>query len=409
MEANIETTVIPVIVNKLDGAVKSLNRLKKRVNKRHSDENAFIFTYNIEDSYIKKVHDEYLRCQRKVEVVDVTVTIMTPEVKYEDYEYVATLKSSNKSNEVYPIEKYKDDDFSQYFDTSFRCDHCNTKRARNQVHLFRDKNGKEIMVANSCSQDYFGIDVSGKIASILWYRANIVKEFGDLGGYIANDFDVEEYTKLVFGIIHRDGGYKKTVPGDAFEPYQMGTKDIARCCTIKDINNIQDSRGLDSAYAERENVMRIADENGFDFDEYISYWENIDVNGNTFINNCRSAVFSDDDKEGFRAYSVWHIVKAEWDKKTKETEAKNSLNEYIGEVGAKIELTLTVHKYRLIESDYGSSIFVSSFDTDGRNVVFFDNKCRDYEIGQVINVTAKVKKHEEYNGRKQTTIYYVKY
>jgi DNA/RNA endonuclease YhcR with UshA esterase domain len=83
---------------------------------------------------------------------------------------------------------------------------------------------------------------------------------------------------------------------------------------------------------------------------------------------------------------------------------------YMGTVGEKIEVTGEVTLVKYIQSQFGSSTLINMVSKDGNIASFFSNNgAADNAIkGQVIKVIGKVKKHEEYNGKKRTVLFYTK-
>lgn len=399
-----------VLFNKLEYAVNTLNKFKRKVTKKHGVE-SFSFSYDESKTYIGVAWTPDNR-KLKVLYIDITVTIKMPVIQYEGYKYIATLKIENIGNSVFPIDEVKDEDFSRYFTANLKCDHCHTNRYRKQTHIFRNEKGEDLQVANSCSQDYFGIDIDSKIATI-------TSSFAMLGGYsfslIGEDdmpmrgnksFDIEEYTKLVYGLIYRDGGYRSRANSD--ETHESTSATAGRYTSDRVYDKHNDLEQIKFLEGEQKKIFDIADKNGYDFEAYTKFWQDLDTAGNTFLHNCRVAVFSYADNEGMRAYSVWHIIKGIFAEQEKKLQ-KEKTNEHIGTKGEKIELTLTVTGYTFLESQFGCSVMVRCEDETGNSVLFYDNKCREYAIGDVLTVKAKVKDHGEYKGKKQTTIFYVKY
>jgi hypothetical protein len=64
---------------------------------------------------------------------------------------------------------------------------------------------------------------------------------------------------------------------------------------------------------------------------------------------------------------------------------------------------------KLLETYYGTSTMIKFIDDDGNNLVWFGSGCiEEYESGQKYTIKATIKKHDTYNGVKQTIINRVK-
>lgn len=100
-------------------------------------------------------------------------------------------------------------------------------------------------------------------------------------------------------------------------------------------------------------------------------------------------------------------------------------SEHVGEVGEKITFEATLKFRRAFDSKFGTYYIVSMSDENGNEIVYkgatieflsietrFENGSIDrqgfLEAGEKVNLTAKVKEHAFYQGKKQTVIGYVK-
>lgn len=80
-----------------------------------------------------------------------------------------------------------------------------------------------------------------------------------------------------------------------------------------------------------------------------------------------------------------------------------SNSEYVGEIGDRIEETLTVTKAVTLESYYGTSIMHIMEDAVG-NVFVWITKAKSYPEGKVVTLRGTIKDHKEYKGTKQTIL-----
>jgi hypothetical protein len=98
---------------------------------------------------------------------------------------------------------------------------------------------------------------------------------------------------------------------------------------------------------------------------------------------------------------------------------------HVGEVGGKIALEVTLKFYKHFESQFGTYSIVSMSDEQGNEIVYkgstieflsIETRHEDGSIarqgymepGEKVKLTAKVKEHTFYQGKKQTVIGYVK-
>lgn len=98
--------------------------------------------------------------------------------------------------------------------------------------------------------------------------------------------------------------------------------------------------------------------------------------------------------------------KAQW---AADAAAKNATRKYLGEVGKKIQLTITVKAEIRIERmkfhyyDSGVSLIRICEDVDG-NVITFNGTADFPAKGETAVITATVKSHKDYKGTPQTVI-----
>jgi hypothetical protein len=85
--------------------------------------------------------------------------------------------------------KFADDDYSAYRDHDFGCDHCNTKRKRNDVFVLADSDGRKQVVGRNCLADFLRTtDANGFAEWAAWMdqlanidNAGCEDEAGDCG------------------------------------------------------------------------------------------------------------------------------------------------------------------------------------------------------------------------------------
>jgi hypothetical protein len=78
-----------------------------------------------------------------------------------------------------------------------------------------------------------------------------------------------------------------------------------------------------------------------------------------------------------------------------------SPSEYVGAIGDRIEIEVTIKNTRSIDSYYGSSIIHTMEDADG-NVYVWITAAKNWPVGAVKKIRGTIKDHKEYKGTKQT-------
>jgi hypothetical protein len=139
-----------------------------------------------------------------------------------------------------------------------------------------------------------------------------------------------------------------------------------------------------------------------------------EVNSNSFYHNVQTLF-----KEGWAdtkhigyvigAYPAWwkatQKAKADQAKAAQPAAAVPKASEYVGSIGQKLSFAGTIVNTQNISGMYGNVQLVRIKDTNGNTVVWFNNgQPVEVENGKAYNFTGTVKKQDEYNGKKQTTI-----
>ena len=104
---------------------------------------------------------------------------------------------------------------------------------------------------------------------------------------------------------------------------------------------------------------------------------------------------------------VWAEEKAEKQKQyQKEREARNAEAKFIGEVGAVLDVQGTVVHSQDVYTQYGTSrlLLVKIDDTVIVKVFTTSSWAIDIDKGDWVNLTGKVKSHDEWNGSKTTVL-----
>lgn len=90
----------------------------------------------------------------------------------------------------------------------------------------------------------------------------------------------------------------------------------------------------------------------------------------------------------------------------KQRENDEIVNEFLGEIGDKLELPVTLKSIRFIDGDWGTTSLYSFVTDDGHLVKWFSTRVvlKDGDVDKAITILGTVKKHDEYNGTKSTIL-----
>jgi len=118
------------------------------------------------------------------------------------------------------------------------------------------------------------------------------------------------------------------------------------------------------------------------------------------------AAFQDEGEDLLKQCQEIQEAKA---KKEAEAEANRAKQKYIGTVGEKVDLEVTVKHIHDYENQWGTGSIYFMETPDGDLVNWFTSSSPDgMEKGETVKIMATIKKHEEYKNNKQTVVTRVK-
>lgn len=100
--------------------------------------------------------------------------------------------------------------------------------------------------------------------------------------------------------------------------------------------------------------------------------------------------------------NVWDYVKD-----LLEANAPKTESQYIGNVGDKVDLKVTltsIHTYETNYTYYGELHFIYKFSDENSNTIVWKTSNKNLEEGKTYQIKGKIKEHNEYKGDKQTIL-----
>ena len=322
--------------------------------------------------------------------VELNVNCDVPIIKYEGFEHLATLeKASDNDNLIYS--KKADFDFTSYFNTQFRCDHCGTKRERKGVHIFRSSS-KEIMIAKSCAKEYFGVNIHNLILN----QVGIFDCFKQLAVYVNEEHSEERITSSIklmnnnkeifhyaLSIINQEGGFVSSQ-----------TSEIKMIPSTSHL--VSFAMGNGSSKYEIKNPNLFVDNLDTIWNQTIETWK-AKRHESTFNNNVYVSLISENSKQGFIVFAASEYLKS--------LQTTRNDNVFLGTIGQK-KFTVKARFQKSIGFHNGfsyTSIFI--FKTEEGNTVVLKNPKGDgVNIDQEATITGTIKEHKVYNGINQTVL-----
>lgn len=279
---------------------------------------------------------------------------------------------------------------AKYRTTKSICEHCNTDRQRNKTVLLRDANGNIKQVGTTCIKEYTGIDA-----------ADIIALYADIHDIIIDN------NKLIMGYddyINYPHNYVKTL-------------DYLTAC-IDLINNKgyikNEEQGTPTKVKAWETTLRGEQDKKYEqtAQQVIDYFKNANFDeSQNFLQNIKVMLSQEYCKEsGFIAYAyIAYNKQIEYENKKKAEQEHNALSDYVGNVGDKVQIELTlknVYAYETSYNGYNTTIQHIYIFTDSNGNCYKWNTANGIEknIGEQCKIKGSIKGHEDYKGQKQTVL-----
>jgi hypothetical protein len=309
--------------------------------------------------------------------------------------------------------KFADDDYSAYRNHDFGCDHCNSRRRRNDVFVLRrDDNGSTKVVGRNCLADYIRSEDAEDFARYAefcesaagWNDSSCADEAFD-DGYGERDggrvFKLNQFLTAVAVCTRRLGWISRTaVKGD---PGLSATAD--------DASYLLCGRGHRHEKFVRNNELYASDgdkeraDNAIKWAAALTPAETAKSEYLDTIARIATAGATDNKLAGYAASIIRAYDKArEWETERKEKAAGRKERVFIGDAGRKGQQDLgrvRVMRLRSIETDYGVSTIIA-MEADMPNgaiapITWFasGDKVDKYEEGAEYTLRAGIKGHDD--------------
>jgi hypothetical protein len=270
------------------------------------------------------------------------------------------------------------------------CEHCNINRFRKRSYLLENvKTNEQIEVGSSCLKDFLGHDPKLLLEMMKFNPSEWFHSVAEMREEIEYEsFDLTDVLIKAKHYIEKYGFFSKQD-----ERYENEISTASRVLIDEDDFDIttEDRIFISQVY----NYFYQKEEND-------SYTYNVKQ---LMIEDCVSEKMM-----GLAVSMVWvymgHLKKIEKEKQRQEM-IDNS--RHVGMVGEKIEIDVKIVDTKLIGTMYGTSRLYKFKDSNGNSISWFcSGRDLEAEVGDEIRIKGTVKKHDEYNGIKQTLLNRVK-
>lgn len=422
--------------------IESLNKLARRLGIAEPKVTiGEVRTINVKDPYDDIPPYRFYA----IDVYDITIETEGMFALPGNYKLVAVVDNTTGGS----IEIDEDESVpKEFLQTSGQCDLCKQERYRGKNFIVKDGDSGEYMrLGSSCVKKYIGIDPSKYIRTL-----NYLRDFQiTMGGYMDDDDlfgdpetgggrkGISESNRLVdinkvISIIHdfmQQDGYIKREWGETNN--RWGGSERYR---TNDGEATADKTEAILYDDEKFNEYPLNEKYVNDFKNFANTLEPLppkmiddpygggQIDKNQGFNEYRQKIKDFANKENFRIRETALLASGinyfENEKKREEKAKELQGSEWIGEVGQKIKIPYAkLDGYRTGEGQFGTWELWSFIDENGNSLKKFGNlperfKISDapegsenmggYKKGDVFAFTSDIKKHDQYQGTKQTQL-----
>lgn len=377
---------------------KKLNRIGKKCAKHGNP-----FTFEVVGEEIEEVVNEETNRKTYYKFIIIEVEGMA---KINNYECVAVLENHEHGNVIRRINTTIDIP-TRFLTTDNFCEHCNSKRRRNELYIIHNTETNEFkQVGSNCLMLY----TNGLNAEYVVAYIDGITELEEFDGFIGNGnkyyISVNEVIGYATEIIKKMGYFNSNsnLPTKYLVMNMLSINDNLEG-KIKNINKMLTNKDFVVRF-KREDFFK--DDTEETVKDIIKYYLEI-TNDSEFINNVQVILkdgYVEHKNIGFLSYlpeGYFKYVKKEIEKAQQKKIDIES--EHFGEIGKRYK-NLNVYDVKILTSYntvYGT-IYIYKIILESGNILIWKSSNWIEELDKITNITFTVKSHEEYNGAKQTEV-----
>lgn len=426
-------TVSRIFSNKRKDVEKSILKLNKKCTRFGVNNPTIIFSDVYEYSFTDGTYEDdpfaVVEARYKWYSIDVfDITIKLPEdIKIGDWEAIAYIDHFERQYVQFDIDADYDYDFESQIDNK-NCEHCNTKRNRKKSFILKSViDGSFKKVGSTCVKDFTGVDPT-KFFKAFRHILYTMKEFdgfeifGEGRTQVTSDyrvFDINHIWTISNKVIDVDGEYIKTEWTEVEHPIYRGQFEKIRTnlgdATSDKVKNILFKYDRESDYFVKptevdEELVKGMREWLENMEIRIGTYENEDGGKEEFENEFDVKLKGYKERKRVRTFDIGFTA---WivDAYLKYVKSLSEpISEYVGEVDEKVKIEATITLISVIYNEWGSSNLYKMVDSKGNVFSKFGTINIRYSIdkeikeGSVLKMTAVVKKHNEFRGKKETLL-----
>ena len=364
-----------------------------KLNKRAAKNNLLPLTLTVTGTELVRQHPDPLIPEYGVDVEYTVFDVEGETPTIEGWQFIAKIDHSEGVNIVLNVPGLGVKVPKNIVERTPFCDHCKTRRVKKTTYVIA-KDSEFMQVGHSCLKDFFDRPVDAQVASLSFWED--LKELEDQESMKFSSVDFKYSVDMVLAVAAasiRQFGFRKSNEDAATK------EDVYNWFTSRQPNPLLKPTDADIELAKQVKEWMLAIDEATESD-YLSNLRKLAT-----LKDVGSRYF------GFLAAAV-NSYKLEQQAK-KEAEGKAD-SQWVGEVGKRIELEVTLEKLITKERGghygWGGGPYVPTYtyihifkDAAGNKITWFGSKIIGDE-GETMRIKGTVKDHSEYKGTKDTVL-----
>jgi len=372
------TLTIPKL--RISDFVAEITRLNKKLIRKGGNDIEYVFGEDtIVQQFVNIFHDDGEFSHSQLQSVPATIVEITGDpIHISGYEIIGVLEDTSEGVRIVSGDVDRIPSEFIYSVDVCLCQHCYVNRARKHIVLLENTDGAIIQVGKTCLKDFVGTDTASYLSRFEIIHS-FIKEWNDdihvnFENYSGSYFPTDEVVCAAFQIITRDGKFVKSSDYGS-------TRDQVYDMLVTQ-NRLNLHMGAEAF------VIR-------------HFWREMNTSSD-FEDKARLRMISEvahTSDFGIIAAAVWGYVR---DMKKQDDQQKTY--EWIGTLGERIDLTVTINKSMTFQQFHGAIRIIIATDSNGNKIKIKSTGKFNPVEGKTINIKGTVKKHGFYSNIKQTEL-----
>lgn len=324
--------------------------------------------------------------------------------KFSDWEFVGTLEHTEAGNIVRSVPGQTLPE--TFRSVSAKCDHCETVRSRKDTYVVRHQTTGEFkQVGHSCVRDFLGHNSPEHLA----WLASLIRELREVSEDMAHkeskQFTTEDFLQIAAEVVIRHGFVSKK----AAQTYAEKSEGKAHLETTSGrawqyLNPTPEmKRKSDTLVPSAEALSLVT--NSLLYAEALSTKSNLSEYEHNLLMACRKEFVTSRDC-GFLASLIGSYQRHVGELAEKKRKADESPSQWIGQIEKRETFELTVvgeHVFDGFQS-FSETLYLYRMQDVNGNVCIWKTANKRLEVGKSYKLKSTVKKHDLWNGIKQTVL-----